>query len=739
MDNHIKARDWAIIVVLLALTTLLAHIWSLNDALFLDDHWHQWQIRERGFSFNDLLQTTTLDPEQIIHTWWQEKPVRWQYARPLSVLIAKAVHHATGGSLPAQHAVSLVLHFSNACMVFYLCMLLTHSRFWSAVGGLLMVVYSHSIFAVGWLASQNTVLQTTLMMGALICYSRASGLQLFAGPLHKSISATTEKSSQNLLRLRVGWYLLTILLWFASLLARENAMMFPIIAIAFDLAFGGKRHLWSRRWAHTCIVLITCGYLGWRLVYFYHPYPEVYVRSWHEQGFVLWSFAKLLHYLCASFWLSPMTVGPSGRLFPWAESPGDCMLMVGILAVMGTGYYLATRRARGFWIWPLWVILAVLPVVPVLATPHSGYLSGVGFAVAMVIGPALRDKLQPIGIGRWAPGVAIWFLVATTSYMPIYRTTWAGMVAAEGYTVAHLSVGPPPDDETTDIFFINLPFVNIYAKLSLAEAWGPAVEQINCHVLTYAPHALLMDQPCRLEQLDDHRFSIAVQPEARPFFSRLLGRFLIDAFRRSGPFRQGELVRGEKFDVRIVEIDGEGVRKLEFTFRQPLDSGQYQFFLSTPACAATQVHFGRSVVVPETFENKILSVEDVDAAANRLMSCQIDGAQILLAAMQSADPQLRQAAWPPLQQVALRLASATASPIQDLLGVAEPSAADLAKIHQWWTRYVDEPALKRLWGGKMDFVSLKRRRDGLFTVHAITGMVIQTDLYLTGPPFPGPN
>ena len=110
MGNHIKARDWVIMVTLLAIATLLAHSWSLNDRLFLDDHWHQWQIRQRGISFNDLLQTTTLDPEQIIHTWWQEKPVRWQYARPLSVLITKVVHHASGGSLPAQHAVSLTLH-----------------------------------------------------------------------------------------------------------------------------------------------------------------------------------------------------------------------------------------------------------------------------------------------------------------------------------------------------------------------------------------------------------------------------------------------------------------------------------------------------------------------------------------------------------------------------------------------------------------------------------------------------
>ena len=104
-----------------------------------------------------------------------------QTQAPFSVLLAKAVYRSSGGSAPVLHALSLALHFAAGVLVYHLCRMLTRSTGWSLVGGLLFVIHSHSVYAVGWLAAQNSVLQTVLLLAALLSYIRASGLDVYAG------------------------------------------------------------------------------------------------------------------------------------------------------------------------------------------------------------------------------------------------------------------------------------------------------------------------------------------------------------------------------------------------------------------------------------------------------------------------------------------------------------------------------------------------------------------------------
>jgi len=139
-----------------------------------------------------------------------------------------------------------------------------------------------------------------------------------------------------------------------------------------------------------------------------------------------------------------MTIGPSGRYNPWREVPGDIVLMLIILAVMGIGYYRATRRVRGWWIWPVWICLGLLPVVSILATPHNAYLPSMGFAIAMTVGAGLRHVNPTRSVGRWCTGVATWFLIATTTYMPIYQPMWYSVLAAERMTIDGIVRMPPP-------------------------------------------------------------------------------------------------------------------------------------------------------------------------------------------------------------------------------------------------------------------------------------------------------
>jgi hypothetical protein len=742
-------RYIVLLLLILVGATAAAHYKAIWDGWFLDDHWHRRQYMDDQWSLRALLDATTIKPDVFMESWWQTKPIQWQYIRPVSIFAAKFVYHLSGGSVKALHALSLLLHLANALMVHHLCLRMTRQRFWSIVGALLFVVYSHSVYAVAWLAAQNTLLMTTLTLGALLCYVRASGLDLYAAPVAASggdqprIDGPPDVGGGTT-AFGWPWFVAAMLLWILALGSRENAIVFPVFVASFDLAFGGRAHLRRRVPALLFLAAVAAAFAVWRLFLNYEPMPDVYVRRPDGPGYVLWWLVKLLHYVTAVIWLSPMTVGPTGRVNPVTEVPGDCLLMLGIVVIMGTGYYQATRRARGWWIWPLWIFLALLPVVPILATPHSGYLPGVAFAVAMVLGAALRDQLAPTGIGRWCRPVAIWFLIATTIYLPIYRKMWRSVLAAERWTVREITASTR-SDEAADIFLLNLPFVNIYARYHLQEAWAgdrdsdllTVAPNLRCHVLTYADNVLRMEEQTRLSQIDAHSFSLSCQ--GRGYFSGALGRFLIEGMGSGTRFQPSQEIRRELFDVRIVRADEQGVQELIFRFHKPLN--RYSFYVTTGERAGVRLRFWGPEDSPSAPALRLGEVDDASVTrdAGKLQAGEAKAAEGLFAAAGSADAQLRQKAWAAFREVAQPVSRGLAAPAQDLVTADLPTENDLASIRLWWIRAVDDDILRQLWLDRQRYVRVLRDRDRLFRIRKIAGRVIRTDLYLTGPPYPGPK
>ncbi len=765
---------------LLVIATLLVHGWSLGDGLFLDDHWHQAQLRERGWSLDLLFDATTIEPARFVHMWWQDKPAVWRYARPVSVALMKLVCDVSGGSAFAQHVVSVGLHLLTVWMVYRLCLMLTGHRGWSTVGGLLFAVYVHSIFAVGWIASQNGVLQTCLCVGALMAYLRGSGLRV--GPDAAGDSANAP---------RWRWIALAWLLWLLALGSRENAVVMPVIFVAFELAYrrrsngvgegdipvdvehdvdsdrvSATRQHCSRAvapqdcsravaprphalshvlsWPSVSLVLMSAvatAFAWWRLAIYAVPMPDVYVRRPDGDllAFAEWCSVKLLHYVCSAVWHSPMTIGPSGRLDPVREVPGDCLLMLGIVGVMAFGYVQATRGLRGRWIWPLWIILSLLPVTHVLATPHSGYMAGVGFAVATVFPAALARSARPVGIGRCAKGVAIFFLIATCSYTPIYRALWTSMVAAERITIEEWALAGPPPPTVTDVFLINVPFVNIYAGPCMSEAWrsegGGTTPSgggaIRTHVLTFAPDLLHANQPCTLRQIDDH--TIEVTSAGKPWFSGLLGRFLIDGLRENGRLQRDQVIVADPFITHVVDAGQNGIRAIRFRFKEPLSSPGYQFYFTSPVCSALPLRFGKPrKVASDSLESTADSPHNAAALLDRLRGGRA-AAAVGLFDLLTRDPDAlagRREEFDRLVGDVARSVGADAAP-----RVAESGSIDVVGLSEWWTNRVDDRILAHVSMARDTLAPWRRRRDRLAAIRSAAARIIRTDLYLTGPPY----
>jgi len=761
------------VLVLVAAATWLVHGHALNDGLLLDDHLHRLRLADGDWSWPVLGEASTIAPDQFINSWWQEKPYAWHYFRPFAVLVAKTVYHLSGGSVKAWHAISILLHLVNALLVHHLAWKLTRRRFWAVVAALLFVVYSHSVYAVSWLAAQNILLQTTLALAGLLCYLRASSLDVYAAPRPEPVADHPPDPPP----VRAGWMAGALAAWILALLSRENAVVLPVIWFAFDAAFGGRRHVIARWRVYVLAALLATGFTFWRVVLFAVPMPDFYMQRPGDDllRYSGWVLVQGMYYVTSAIWLSPMTIGTGARFNPFVEVPGDVVLMVLILGAMGVGYWAAARRARGWWIWPAWIVLAVLPVVPVLATPHSGYLPSVGFAIAMVLAPALRKQLYPHGGGRWCAAVAIWFLVATTIYVPIYRPMWYSFLGAERATIQRV-LADPPSAEARELFFINLPFINIYTPLVLQRAWGldglpendadrrtllgpwatadhaqglPSrpPDDFRCHVLTYAPDVLRMDVPCTVTQLDAYRFAVSI--EQRPWFSGALGRFLIEGMRVNGPFADGAVVppsphggNAELFEVTVRRADAQGVWELEFTFRKPLASEKYCFYLGTNRSAATRLRFaGPDPPDDEPLPAPLSARPVVEAAAEVLARGNAQAGERLLTAAVGGSPEVASAARTAFESVAGPFLEALGAPLEggtaalDALGDDARWAERLA----WWRRHVDPVTYASFQRNRDHFEQLQAQRSRLYNIRRTASAVIGSDLYLTGPPYPSPR
>lgn len=739
----------AIPLALITLFLLAAHGWCLTDGLFFDDHLHITRYASPDWSWQGLLDASTVKPDEFIHAWWQERVIEWHYTRPVSILLGKIVYQLSGHSPMALHALSLTLHWGSSIMVYWLALQLTRRQGWSTVAGLLFVVYSHSVYAVAWLAAQNCVLQTFLTLAALIAYIKGSGLDLYAVPdTHRSTLAapSASRTTRNL------WFAGTLVLWVLAMLSREAAIVLPLVLASLDLAFGGRRHLRSRWPAYVAMAAIGVAFVAWRLTLAYHPIPDFYIRRYDGPVYIGWYLVKLLHWVTAAIWLSPMTLGPTARIDPLREVPLDCLLMLAITLVMGLAYFAAARRARGWWIWPLWILVIFLPVVPVMAGPHSGYTAGVGFSIAMILGPALRDRLFPSGKGKWTRPVASWFLIATCIYIPIYRGMWGSMNATERFTMAGVAADPPPPG-VRHVFFLNLPFVNVYAKLHLKETLGPQGEY-DVHALTFAPNLLKVEHPTHLEQLDDRTFRVRLDG-GRSYFSGALGRYLIEAMRPTGRLKQGEVVKGELFDVEATQADADGARELTFRFQAPLTSPEYAFYLTTNQCGAARVRFTGDAAslaaasTPAAVEIPIgrgdvaaglrTGRAEIENAAAALEVGNASAAATLFTAAASDDTTLRGSARTALQRHVEPVLAALGAPLQGLSYRPEVSASDWAQVRSWWSLHVDDAQVRALLGNRERFAAFCEAREQLFRTRERASWIIRTDLYMTGPPFPSPK
>jgi len=711
------------VAALLVATTLLAHGWSLADGAVLDDHWHQYGLRTHGWSLTELQRTLTIEPAQWLTLWWQTEPARWEYFRPGFILLMKFFYVVIGGEAPwVLHALAIGLHALSAGLIYPVGRRLG-LPFLPALGAALaFIVYPHALMTVAWSSSLNVVASTTLTLAAFAAYLKASGV-------HRSTLAARGTPPP----MRWGWYVATLMLWLLALTLRETALILPAVLAATDLAFHPARGLRHRIRVYIPLAALAVVFVILRLQLVQQPMPDVYVQRPEGSlaAYAAWASAKLVHYLATAVWFAPMTIGPTGRLHPWSEAPLDYAFMLGLLAGAAAVYIWLARRRPGWWLWPLWILLAVLPVTPVIATPHSGYLPGIGVAFAVGWIAAGRRTAHRPDWPRLRRTLLVGYLCLASLFTLFNRWQWTAIIAAEQLVVEWVAARPPAAT-AEHVFFINLPFVNVYAKPALDRRLGPPFTQANAAVLTFAPDAFWLHQHSRLRVRDAHTLELSIT--GRPYFSGLLGRFLLAGFRNDDRLPPGYTESTTEFTAHVETLEPRGVRTLRFRFERPLNDPRYAFYFTSPACGASRLDFDWLEREQRTPAAPLAAEDAIEKAAAALhLGRAAAGDALLATVVDPASPHHEQAA-AAIRPVATFVGAALGGPT-----VPTPSTTDAwREFGTWWRTRVTDRALADSWLLRNDFNDLIKQREEVPNARMWMRMLIRSDLYLTGPPFPGP-
>ncbi len=552
-----RGRRTLLAYATLAAVIAVVHFGALFDETRHDDHLHRENLRELGWGWNDLIESTTFElPGRQMHLWWQEQPIQWRYPRPIAMVILKAEFTLASGDPFVLHLFGLAWHWLNCILVYHLAFWMLRSVAWSVVAGGLFAIGPHAAVAASWTAAHNVLTSNALLLAAMLLYARCT----LAGDAKP--------------RAPQSWALpAAIICWMAALFAREAAIVFPLLAAGLELCFGGFVVL-RRRWrVHLVMLGVAAAYVAWRLLVFPRgAMPAGYMTTPTGIEYVGWALSKYAQSIGVFLLQLPLYV-PLDYFARW--TPTMIATHIGLLAVIALVAVVYARGiggGRGRWFGPLWILIALLPVVPIATSPHFAYAPFVGYAVAAA---AFLRQLAP----RRRRAIALATIAFLGGMFALQRYMIRMQLRTEQLVLANIreSAPQPRPVEGSTLFFIDLPVSTMFSTFALRESWG--LSDLTGYALTtsYVHEAR---GPTRIERIGDRTLELSCA--APGWFSQIFDRWLLKLGGRSGPPTAGSSAKTEWFDVTVIESDGVGVTRIRFDFHDTLDRPDWLFFAAGP-------------------------------------------------------------------------------------------------------------------------------------------------------------
>lgn len=589
---------WLITAGLVILFLMLAHGWSLQAGLYLDDHSHFAQLRESDWSYQSIVDACRLGIiGRVLETWFKEE-TGLRFYRPVAFTLMKLQHTLVGWRPVGAHAFSLLWHFAACMLVYRLAVNCIGERRWGAVAAVLFAAHPGHVLTVYWVACQTELMVVTFVLAGVLCYARYSNWPTPFFADRDRIAAGPGIPGGNL-----GWLFGTLLFFVLALGCRENAVVLPVIALVGDLLL--RPGQWRRRlipYAAFALIFVVYFVLRHRALGGFPMPTRPYMVPPTDPEFLSFITEKFVYYMLGLFALMPML--PIGGLVYLRENPLPFHILFAV--VMGFLVFLVVvfRNRRGFLLAPIWTVVSMGPVIAVFASGHHLYLPSVGTVLmvaafwAWVLGGLFRKRpARPSRLrGAAAVVVAIVHAVVLPGAAWAYGWVYLTSTLVEDLVVEEVVRLTPELDDGDKLFFVNLSMMAYYIIPAIEYETG--VQDLRGSVLTFSPTLLQMEEPCRIEQVDAHSFTVEL--ERYGYFHGAMGRVLREIMGRNDFFQSGETVRSKEFEVVIVDANEDGVRKLLFRFRKPLVSDDYHFYLGSRFRQAYPLTWHPSTSSPST-------------------------------------------------------------------------------------------------------------------------------------------
>ncbi len=572
----------------------VAHFFALDSGLFFDDHAHLASLREGDWSFQSAIAASELGrADQVIEMWGAGGVVRVRFFRPVAFWIMRAQYTLLGWPVDGgigMHLFSLAWHWLAAMLVVTLAYRLFGVRLWALLAGIWFATHPAGTITVYWIACLTELLVAVFALSSILCYGRWSGWWPAGGTA--AADPQGDRSTHGSFLLLVA----ALMLFALGLGCRENAVIVASTAFLGDFCLRPGALLRRGRWgAYAAFTALVIGYLivrGQVLGGFPLPGPP-YLHRPNDPGFLGFVFAKLVCYLLGVFvYLPVLPIDGVDHLREHAVIFYPCLAVSAVVVLVAVA---AMRHRRAVWVGGVWTLVGIALMAPFFTSAHHLYLPSAGAAVVLAAMVALIvGRLGPVvsehEIGTARRAVAIVLVIVIVVLVP-FGTMLNGWFLITGSRIEDeamreiLTYGRPLRDGD-HLFFVNLAMPANYIKPALENRLGTA---LHADVLTFSPSVWGMEQSSTIDQLDAHTLTVSVDGDR--YMSGLAGQTVLGTMGRTEPFRSGEAIRSEHYDVTIIDADETGIAKLKFTFHRRLSDPSYHFYVGSQAHFAYPLPF----------------------------------------------------------------------------------------------------------------------------------------------------
>jgi len=585
------------------------HGWGLGSGLFLDDHSHFARLRASDWSFRSAVDSARLGIVGDVLDVWGRHEAGLRFFRPIAFWTMKIEYTLTGWRPWAMHALSLGWHWLASMLVAALAWRCLGRIGWAAVAGGIFAVHPGQVACTYWVASQTELQVTVWLLLGILCYARYS-----AWPSRLFAQREDWYPNGRPDRALYVWLIPTSLCFAMALGSRENAVMFLPLIFVGDLIFcaatriGFIERLRRLRWGAYVLLTVVVGVylaLRWRMLEGFPLPGKPYLITPSDPGF--WPFIadKFVLNMLAIFAYVPVV--PLGGLAYFQERQSSFYLPFAGVIVGWVILLWLFRRRPGIILAFSWLVLMMLPLLPVFSSPHHLYMPNVGFALILasalgLAGGCFREGDTSVGGRRSALNYVIVGLHAVGLTFGCWAMGWVyrSSTAIEDLVLADVrgnDVRPIRDGD--HLFLINIPMMAYYVVPAYEQETG--LRDLKGHALTFSPNPLIMDQPSRAVAIDEHTLRISIEGDS--YFSGMTGRVALDIMGIDHVPEVGESFDAGLYRVTVERGDENGIEALLFRFTRPLNSPDFHFFFASRERLAYPLSFEPHQRIAQTAPN----------------------------------------------------------------------------------------------------------------------------------------